>query len=278
LGNFEVRSGRNFLGTKNDRLQRESPLIRNGQVDLRYEQYAIERQVLQTKFGRKTIGILGGMGPPSTADFYMRIVTFFQREFGAKYDKDFPPMLIFSVPIPDVVETVENEAVTLSYLVDAARTLETGGADFISIPCNTVHWLLGGIRSSVKIPVLSIVEATAAEISGRHSRVGLLATQTTIKMKIYDDEFRRREIELVLPSESDQTILTEIIMDLGGGIAGDSDRVRLRKIVENLEVRGAEAVVLACTELPLLAESNYGVEIVDPNEILARSCARFAMT
>jgi len=230
------------------------------------------------KFGRRTIGILGGMGPASTADFYMRIVGIFQRELGAKYDKDYPPILIFSAPIPDVVETVENESVTLSQLQDAARTLELAGADFISIPCNTVHWLIGQVRSCVKIPVLSIVEATLADVSKRESkRIGLLATRTTVRLKVYEDEFRRAGIKLFMPSESDQDILTEIIMNLAGGIAGESDRAKLRKIIEHLRLVRAEAVVLGCTELPLIAESNYGVEIINPNEILARSCVELAL-
>ena len=75
------------------------------------------------KFGKRTIGIIGGMGAEATAAFYMQSVRIFQNEHQARYDKDYPPILIFSVPIPDVVETVENEAAIASYLTDAAKTL-----------------------------------------------------------------------------------------------------------------------------------------------------------
>ena len=79
-----------------------------------------------------------------------------------------------------------------------------------------------------------------------------------------------------MPSEYEQKVLTQMILDVMEGTATNSDRVRLRSLIDSLRVRGAEAVVLGCTELPLLAEFNYEVEIVDPAEILAQSCARLA--
>lgn len=234
--------------------------------------------MFQTKFGRMTIGILGGMGPEATSDLYMRIVRILQKEFHARYDRDYPPILVFSVPIPDLVEEVENETLISSYLIEAAKTLELSGADFISIPCNTAHYFLGAIRSSVKIPVLSMVEITATEVSEKQRKVGLLATETTIRLKIYEDEFERRGIELILPNEPHRKSLTQIILNMMAGLAEKSDKVKLRKIIENLKSRGAEAVILACTELPLIAEFNYGIEVIDPTEILARSCVRLAQT
>ncbi len=230
----------------------------------------------QTKFGNMTIGILGGMGPEATADLYMRIVRIFQKEFHARYDKDYPPILVFSVPIPDLVEKVENEMLISSFLKDAAQTLELSGADFISIPCNTAHYFLGAIRSSVKIPVLSMIETTATELSGKQRKVGLLATETTIRMRIYQNEFERVGIELILPNKSHGKNLTQIILNTMAGSREKTDKVKLREIIENLKSRGAEAVILACTELPLIAEFDYGIQVIDPTEILARSCVRLA--
>jgi aspartate racemase len=223
-----------------------------------------------------TIGILGGMGPEATSDLYMRIVRILQKEFHARYDRDYPPILVFSVPIPDLVEEVENETLISSYLIEAAKALELSGADFISIPCNTAHYFLGAIRSSVKIPVLSMVEITATELFKKQRKVGLLATETTIRLRIYQNEFERVGIELILPNESHRKNLTQIILNTMAGLTEKTDKVKLREIVENLKSRGAESVILACTELPLIAEFDYGIEVVDPTEILARSCVRLA--
>ena len=228
------------------------------------------------KFGKRTIGILGGMGPEATADFYMRIVRIFQNEFRARYDRDYPPMLIFSAPIPDVVEMVEDEAKIVSYLTDAARTLESSGADFIAIPCNTVHAFLDVIRSAVKIPVLSMVESAVDKISAEQSPVGLLATRTTICMGVYEEEFRKKRIGLIIPTESEQAILTEVIMDLLARSNQSTVRARLKGLIDTLKMRGARAVVLACTELPLVVEPDLGIEIIDPTETLARYCVTLA--
>jgi aspartate racemase len=232
----------------------------------------VKKEMTRVKFGKRTIGILGGMGPEATADFYMRIVRIFQNDFRARYDKDYPPMLIFSAPIPDVVEMIEDETETVSYLTDAARTLESGGADFIAIPCNTVHAFLNEIRSAVKIPVLSMIESAVDRISAKQNPVGLLATRTTIRMRVYDEEFRKKRIGLVIPTEPEQAILTEVIMDLLAHSNQSTVATRLKGLVGNLKMRGAQAIVLGCTELPLVAEPDLGIEIIDPTETLARCC------
>ena len=236
----------------------------------------MKKEMTRVKFGKRTIGILGGMGPEATADFYMRIVRIFQNDFRARYDKDYPPMLIFSAPIPDVVEMVEDETETVSYLTDAARTLESSGADFIAIPCNTVHAFLHIIRSAVKIPVLSMVESAVDRISAEQSPVGLLATRTTIRMRVYDEEFRKKRIGLIVPTESEQAILTEVIMDLLAHSNQSTVATRLKGLVGNLKMRGARSVLLACTELPLVVEPDLGIEIIDPTETLARCCVMLA--
>ena len=126
---------------------------------------------------RKTIGILGGMGAGATVDLYMEIWKYYQTNFGAKYDNDFPPIIIYSVPIPDVVESVENEKLTLEMLQATAQTLEKGGVDFIVIACNTVQFLLDKIRQVVSIPVIGIAEVNAEYLQGKGiSKAGILAT------------------------------------------------------------------------------------------------------
>ena len=87
----------------------------------------------------KTVGILGGMGPEATASLYLEIVKIFQKKFNAKYDKDFPPFFIYSSPIPDVVENQFNEEILIKLLQEGAKKIESAGANFMVVACNTVQ-------------------------------------------------------------------------------------------------------------------------------------------
>ncbi len=116
----------------------------------------------------KTVGIIGGLGPSTTAEFYLEVIFACQKE--NKTNR--PPALIWNVPIS---YKIEREAIVESrgkerlvpFLIDAAKRLEKGGADFLVMPCNSLHTFIGEIRRSVKIPVLSIVEETAKFLKKR---------------------------------------------------------------------------------------------------------------
>ncbi|HZX10852.1 MAG TPA: aspartate/glutamate racemase family protein, partial [Acidobacteriota bacterium] len=95
----------------------------------------------------KKIGILGGMGPEATADFYLRIIRIFQKKYGAIYDSDFPEILIINLPIPDVVENPKEEDKVREMLINAVKKLEKSGADFIAIPCNTVTYYISEMKN-----------------------------------------------------------------------------------------------------------------------------------
>src|ERR1700730_14418523 len=128
------------------------------------------------------------MGPEALSDMYLAICKYYQIHFGAKYDKDFPPMIMYSVPIPDVVESLENEQDTLDSLIDASKTLQGDNCDFIVIACNSVQFLLNELRSQITIPIIGIAETVAKELKGMmYKKVGILATQTTILKKVYDE-------------------------------------------------------------------------------------------
>jgi len=118
----------------------------------------------------KTAGIIGGLGPETTSQFYLEIIfSCFQTNKTAR-----PPLLIWSIPLEyqiesDLITKAEGEERYIPYLVDAAKRLENGGADFIVIPCNSAHIFIDVVRKAVKIPVLSIVEETTKFLSGKTS-------------------------------------------------------------------------------------------------------------
>ena len=229
---------------------------------------------------KKTIGILGGMGAEATVDLYMGIWKYYQENFGAKYDKDFPPVIIYSVPIPDVVESLENEKTTLDMLTHTAQTLEKGGCDFIVIACNTVQFLLEDIRKSVSIPVVGIAKVNADYLDGKgYKKAGILSTKVTIDKKIYEKDLNNIGIELIKPDEVDQSIVTEVIMTQLAGKTSRAETDKLVLVINNLKQKGAEVVLLACTDLPLvIKQEDSQVPIVNCTETYANETARMSMT
>lgn len=224
----------------------------------------------------RTIGILGGMGPEATAALYLRIVRTFQHRYGARLDADFPHMLIDSLPVPDVVETVENETRFIEILCGGAARLEAAGADFLVIACNTAQKYLPQVAAVISIPVLNLVEEVADTVARRgHTRAGLLGTEVTIQDRLYDASFARRSIELLTPEPSERSRVTRAILAVLSGAAPEGPRDELLPVLRALRARGAETVVLACTELPLvLRAQDSPIELVDTIQVLSDAAVR----
>lgn len=221
----------------------------------------------------QTVGIIGGLGPETTAKFYLEIIKRFeQRDRGQR-----PAMLIWNVPLAYSIEDEvllqgRNANKLIPYLVKAAQTLEQGGADFLVIPCNTVHLFIKEVRASVKIPVISIVEETAKFLNKNGvSQVGLLATGLTIEQKLYKESFEAFRITSLIPEENDQKILGQIIHNLVNNKKGFDDQVKYSSIVDHLAANGNKTILLACTDLQLLDNKFQDVEVYDTMNILANS-------
>ena len=137
---------------------------------------------------------------------------------------------------------------------EIARRLEACGADLILICTNTMHKVADYVQKAISIPLLSIIDATAEEIKRAGlKRVGLLGTKFTMEDDFYRTGLERHGIQTVIPDEEDRNTVHRIIFDeLCLGVFKESSKEELKKIVEKLKERGAEGVVLACTELPLL--------------------------
>ncbi|MBI4176794.1 MAG: amino acid racemase [Candidatus Aenigmarchaeota archaeon] len=226
---------------------------------------------------KKIVGILGGMGPEATADLYMRIIRIFQTKYNAKFDSDYPQIIINSIPLPDVVEAEKIDGV-YTYLANGIKTLEAAGVDFIVIDCNTVQFLVPSLREDVTIPIIGIPEETlkVAKSYG-FNNVGLLATKNTIKMKAFEKEAARFGMAILVPGPEQQNVITDIIMNVLSGNRFEQDKSALRQIIKELESRGAEAIIVGCTDLPLIINNNDSkVLLLDTTEVLAQACIREA--
>jgi aspartate racemase len=226
----------------------------------------------------RTIGVLGGMGPAAAADFYVRIVA----AHGALRDQDHPPCILYSATqVPDrTAFLLGGGADPTPELVAAAGLIEAAGADFIAIPCNSAHAFLSSIRAGVAIPVLDMTRLASravARVMPRARRVGILATSGTVSTGLYEEPLRDDGLEPVYPSaELQESVMAAIsAVKAGGGsrggeasAAGSSDP-RLLEAARELGDRGAECLIMACTEVPLaMSIGDSPVVAIDGNQTL----------
>ncbi len=224
----------------------------------------------------KTAGIIGGLGPETTAEFYMEI-NFACQQLNTK---NRPPMLIWNVPL---IYQIEQDLLTkntgqeryIPFLIEAATRLEKGGADFLVMPCNTLHIFMNEIRNSVKIPVLSVVEETATFLGSKKiDEVGLLGTSTTVSQNLYESDLAKHGIIQRIPDGFAQAKISKMISNLVLSRHSNTDREELTHIVANFSETGIKTIILACTDLQLLLPSHAGVEIFDTMKILADATVR----
>ncbi len=226
----------------------------------------------------KTVGIIGGVGPETTAEFYLELV------FGS-YEKNKikrPPILVWNIPLDyqveeDLLTKSTGEERYIPYLIEAAHLLEKAGADFLVMPCNSLHIFIDEIRRSVKIPVLSIVEETAKFLKSKNiNKVGVLATSTTINQKLYENALSKEGIRQVLPNEFEQAKIGKVINNIVLNRHANKDRQELIKIIENMSNK-TENIILACTDLQLLIPSNDKVDVFDTMKIFADATVNYIL-
>ncbi len=228
---------------------------------------------------RLTVGVVGGMGPRATADFFAKLIELTP----AARDQDHLRVLIDSNPqIPDRSAFILGEGEDPTpWLVETARRLEAAGADFLVIPCNTAHYFLEAIRRSVRIPVLDITEAVAEEatrtVPGLEA-VGLLATTATARAQLYHRAFGRRGVRVIAPGGEDQKAVDRAIYSVKAGDLGPEVRKAVARVGVRLVEQGAEAIVLGCTEIPLVVDpQTWPVPVLDSTHILAQVTVRTAI-
>lgn len=224
------------------------------------------------------IGILGGMGPAATADFYAKIV----RSTPALRDQDHPQAVIWSDPsIPDRTTALRGSGPHPGpKLMEGARKLESAGATLIAVPCNTAHAFLAEIQAAVDIPVLNMVEETRDLVLecglAPGSVVALLATEGTLRARLYQHVFARTGIDVLLPNAADQQLVNEAIALVKADAADPRAGQLLADVVRDFERAGVRAIIAGCTELPIGLGQVGGLEaeVIDPTEALATAVVR----
>ena len=226
---------------------------------------------------KKVIGILGGMGPLATADLFQKITL----HTAASCDQEHPRVCIDSnTNIADrTAALLHGGADPVPEMVKSAKRLESIGADFLIMPCNTAHNYYEQVCAAVGIPVLHMIALTRDALKARGvKRAGLLATDGTVQTGIYQRTFAGSGVELLVPEDADdQAAVMDVIYN--GVKAGDltHDVTAFRAACEHLLARGAEVLILGCTELPpAFALYQLGYPSVDPTLELAFGAIRAA--
>jgi len=224
----------------------------------------------------KTAGILGGLGPETTAHFYLEIVALCQQ----KKIPNRPPLLMWNIPLP---YDLEKEFITtgkrideyLPFLIEGAKRLEKGGADFIAIPCNSVHILIDEIRKFVQIPILSIIEETAIFLEVENvKKTGVLATTPTVKSRMYDGALQSSGITTFFPETDDQNTLSDLIQQLVQNKDTKESESILPVIMDKFTKQGISTIILACTDLQLIVKDYPAMKIYDTMKILAKATVK----
>lgn len=204
-----------------------------------------------------TIGVLGGMSSQSTIEYYRLIDEGINDALGGHSAGD---LLIRSVNFADVEQFIRSEQWEAAgrYLAEAARDLEAGGAEFVVLATNTMHRVAGQITDALSIPFVHIVDATADAVrTAGIDTVGVLGTRATMEGSFYRDRFAEHGIDVVAPEPSDRTAVDTIIFEeLTRGVIREDSRSTYLDVIDGLTERGAEGVVLGCTEIDLLVDQN----------------------
>lgn len=203
----------------------------------------------------KTIGIIGGMSHESTVTYYEHIHRTYHARFGTI---DYPPVIIYSVPFSECVRWTRTSQwdEAAEALADAAQRLHAAGAEVAVIATNTMHIVFDAVQARSPIPLLNLIDVTAEAIKERGlTTIGLLGTATTMEHPFYRERLAKHGLTTLVPEVDERILMERVIYDelTAGDIRAESRKAFL-KIIDNLRTRGAEGVILGCTEIPLLVQ------------------------
>ncbi len=216
---------------------------------------------------QKTIGIIGGMGPLATVELFRKLVTLTR----AQTDREHIHILIDNFPqVPDRTASIlAGGESPVPYILQAADRLTAGGAELLLLPCNTSHYYFDRIAAQLSVPLLNMLEITAAHLqSAGVQTVGLLATDGTIQTKVFEKALGAVGIRALLPDVQGQArVMDMIYREIKAG--KEPNRPSVEQVMDELRARGAERIVLGCTELPLAFDGAMQEDMVDPAHLLA---------
>jgi len=229
----------------------------------------------------KTIGLIGGMSWESTTSYYQAINKATKSKLGGLNSAK---VILNSVNFAEIerLQHTGEWSETANILSRAAQSIELAGADFVLICTNTMHKVADDIQQNISIPVIHIADATASKlVSDGVKKVGLIGTRFTMEQDFYKRRLIAQfDIDVIVPSSSEQTIIHDVIYDeLCQGIVNSDSKKRYLEIVSSLFEEGAQAVILGCTEIALLiGQQDTNVPLYDTTQIHAQYAVELALS
>ena len=228
----------------------------------------------------RTLGLIGGMTWHSTVDYYKLINQGVHDKLGGTHSAKILLLSIDFSPVEHMQNRGEWRALG-QLMAGAARSLEGAGAEAVVICANTMHQLADDITAAVKIPLIHIADAAAAEVKKKGlNTVGLLGTRYTMEMDFYRGRLEAKHgLKVLVPDEPGRTTVHEVIYkELARGLVKDESRLQYVGIIKDLVKRGAEGVILGCTEIPMLiGTKDSPVPVFDTTAIHAAAAVDFAL-
>lgn len=225
---------------------------------------------------KKIIGVLGGMGPQASAEFYSILIEKSINDYGAVNNDDFPEILLDSVPVPDFISNTKRLTEASLMLTDRVRRMNIFGVKIICIACNTAHILLPELRRFSRVPIVSVIEEMKRMIKmNGYKRVGLLASIMTYKMSLYNG-IGVNNLKIYQPTISEKKAIEEIIRAVIKGENRSILREQLLSLATGfIKRQRLDTIILGCTELPLIFPKLDFVKVINTTEVLADSLLKF---
>lgn len=219
----------------------------------------------------KKIGLIGGLGPEATVDYYKEIIKAFSVD---NVDLNYPEIIVYSVNMSEFIGLMKLKEYekAASLLLEKLEALKRAGADFAAITANTPHLLFDELEKKSPLQLISIVEATSTEAVNRNlKRPGLFGTGFTMNASFYPEVFNRSNMEVIMPDQAEKEIINQkLFSEIEHGIFKDETRKLLIDIIQKMTVeKQIDSIILGCTEFPLiLNEPEYcGIPVLNTTQI-----------
>ena len=228
----------------------------------------------------KKIGLIGGVGPVSTVNYYLELNRLYHNDFGVN---EYPEIVIDSLSLNKVTTALADERydIVCETLKKSADILRNAGAECVAICSNTPHIVLNQIVDDLSLPIVSIVDANVKVVkNGGYKNVLVLGTLATMQSGMYQSVLAKNGISSVTPSVEDQQTIADIIFpNLENGIVDPDERLEILALVEKyIAYQSVDAVLLACTELPLIIKpADLTIPVIDTALVHAKEIYEFAV-
>jgi aspartate racemase len=221
----------------------------------------------------KHIGIIGGLGPEATVDYYKEIIGEFKK-LNTNGELNYPEIIIYSVNLSEFMGHLEKKDhyEAAGYIADKVNKLQDAGADFAAMSANTPHLLYDEIKSRTSLPIVSMIEAVCLEAQNRNLKsCGLIGTKFTMNATFYQQLFNKHNIKIVVPDTDDiELINRRLFTEIELGIFKESTKNEFLNIIEKMiKTHHIDSLILGCTEFPLMFsdESYLGIPFLNTTRI-----------